>query len=238
MVPGTPIPGWLLWGLALGGGFAILALAAFVAGGRLFPDRTRDGSGERVEGGQARRRDEIREYLTGIDEYFVEDREIAGHVVEFYLPGRDVVVTFDAKAYLDLQDSPVEPVLCEHEMPGSHLGARLPFDTPGPDPTDRTDDGPRWADGSFADRWRSRRAYWEGDPGDRAPGDVGGSSRPDRETVRESFAALGLSPDASGDEVRAAYRERIKDVHPDQGGDRESFRRIQDAYATARDHAD
>ncbi|MFB6256882.1 MAG: DnaJ domain-containing protein, partial [Haloplanus sp.] len=49
---------------------------------------------------------------------------------------------------------------------------------------------------------------------------------------------LGLSPTANADEVTAAYRRRVKDVHPDHGGDSESFKRLQDAYTTAKEHAD
>lgn len=56
--------------------------------------------------------------------------------------------------------------------------------------------------------------------------------------VTTAFSELGLSPDADAEEVRAAYRERVKDVHPDQGGDPEAFKRVRDAYATARNHAD
>ncbi|MFB6281533.1 MAG: J domain-containing protein [Haloferacaceae archaeon] len=56
--------------------------------------------------------------------------------------------------------------------------------------------------------------------------------------VATAFSELGLSPDADAAEVRAAYRERVKDVHPDQGGDSEAFKRVREAYATARNHAD
>jgi hypothetical protein len=56
--------------------------------------------------------------------------------------------------------------------------------------------------------------------------------------VATAFAELGLSPDATVDEVRTAYRERVKDVHPDQGGDEEAFKQLREAYATARNHAD
>jgi len=34
--------------------------------------------------------------------------------------------------------------------------------------------------------------------------------------------------------VKAAYRERIKEVHPDHGGDRETFEAVREAYAAAR----
>jgi hypothetical protein len=40
---------------------------------------------------------------------------------------------------------------------------------------------------------------------------------------------LGVSPDASADEVRDAYREKLKTVHPDQGGDTEALKRLKRA---------
>jgi DnaJ-domain-containing protein 1 len=55
--------------------------------------------------------------------------------------------------------------------------------------------------------------------------------------VSVAFAELDLDPRASPDEVKSAYRTKIKEAHPDHGGDREEFKRLQDAYATARDHA-
>ncbi|GAA0510949.1 DnaJ domain-containing protein [Halorubrum aquaticum] len=62
------------------------------------------------------------------------------------------------------------------------------------------------------------------------------SRRSDR--VADAYAELGLSTDADADEVKRAYRERVKETHPDRGGDEEAFRRVQEAYATASDHAD
>jgi curved DNA-binding protein CbpA len=55
--------------------------------------------------------------------------------------------------------------------------------------------------------------------------------------ITTAFAELDLEPEASADEVRSAYRTKIKEAHPDHGGDREEFKRLQDAYATAQDHA-
>ncbi|HHN81216.1 MAG TPA: J domain-containing protein [Methanomicrobia archaeon] len=51
------------------------------------------------------------------------------------------------------------------------------------------------------------------------------------------FALLDLSPDATEDEIRAAYRQKVKEWHPDYGGDDESFVRLREAYAYALDHA-
>jgi hypothetical protein len=50
-------------------------------------------------------------------------------------------------------------------------------------------------------------------------------------TVAEAYDALGLDPGAGPDRVRGAYRERVKDVHPDtEGGDEAAFKRVQEAY--------
>lgn len=42
------------------------------------------------------------------------------------------------------------------------------------------------------------------------------------------YRALGLSPDATTEEIRSAYRRLIKILHPDRGGDEELFRFIVD----------
>ncbi|WP_135535756.1 J domain-containing protein [Halostella pelagica] len=48
---------------------------------------------------------------------------------------------------------------------------------------------------------------------------------------RTAYEILDLSPDASDDRVKAAYREKVKEVHPDaEGGDEERFKRVNDAY--------
>jgi DnaJ-class molecular chaperone len=56
--------------------------------------------------------------------------------------------------------------------------------------------------------------------------------------VADAYAELGLPTDADADAVKRAYRERVKETHPDRGGDEAAFRRVQEAYATASDHAD
>ncbi|WP_232688028.1 J domain-containing protein [Halobacterium zhouii] len=48
-------------------------------------------------------------------------------------------------------------------------------------------------------------------------------------SVRGAHDVLNVAPDASDDEVRAAYRERVKDAHPDNGGSDREFQRVRDA---------
>ncbi|WP_152042739.1 J domain-containing protein [Salinigranum salinum] len=47
----------------------------------------------------------------------------------------------------------------------------------------------------------------------------------------EAYRALGLDPGADEDAVRDAYRERVKEVHPDRpSGDEDEFKRVNRAY--------
>ena len=190
------LPPWLVLGLAGGGLASVVVAGVFLLGGRLFPDEP--VAGRRIDG-SVRRRGEIRSYLRRISEPFAEDVEVHGRTVEFYLPDRDVALTFDAKAYFELERAGTYTVLCEYEMPGHALGRRLPFEVPAFDP------GPE-STGS--------------DP------------------VAAAFDRLELTPDATAEEVRHAYRDRVKRVHPDHGGSQAEFKRLQEAYATARKHAD
>jgi DnaJ-class molecular chaperone len=48
------------------------------------------------------------------------------------------------------------------------------------------------------------------------------------------FEELGVSPDASQDEVKRAYRERARRVHPDRGGSNEQMARLNLAYEVIR----
>ncbi|QCC48243.1 J domain-containing protein [Halobellus limi] len=193
----SSLPPWLVFGL-LGGGLASVVVAGvFLVGGRLFPDEPAP-RGHRVDG-SARRRTEIRKYLRTISEPFVEDHAIHGETVEFYLPRRDVALTFDAQAYFRLERAGTYTVLCEHEMPVHALGRRLPFDVP------EFDFGPR--------------------------------GRTSNDPVGEAFDHLDLARTASPEAVRDAYRDRVKTVHPDHGGSQAEFKRLQEAYATAREHA-
>lgn len=45
---------------------------------------------------------------------------------------------------------------------------------------------------------------------------------------------LGVDADADEQELSRAYRRRVKETHPDQGGSREEFKRLQRAYAAIR----
>nr|WP_303647826.1 DnaJ domain-containing protein [Haloarchaeobius amylolyticus] len=195
----TTLPSWLLAGLSLGALFAVLSATMFVAGEYLFPEpaETAREAGRRVSS-ETRRRQEIRWYLDAIGEQYAEDHPVAGDTVAFYLPSRDVAVTFDAHAFFRIQQTDTYAVLCEHEMHGHHLGARLPFEVPELD--------------------------WE-------------VEADEDDVIEQAFRALGLPPSASSDEVRSAYREQVMEVHPDHGGSEESFRRVREAYTTAKEHA-
>ncbi|MFB6295968.1 MAG: J domain-containing protein [Halobacteriales archaeon] len=192
--PAGALPPWLLYGLVIGGTLAVLVASAFALGTRLFPESTASTGASR--GGEDRRRGEIREYLLAIEEPFVEDREVAGEPVAFYLPDRDVAITFDAHHYFAVDRTDTHAILVEYEMPGHGIGRRLPFETPD-------------VEAAMA-----------------SPDDEDGA-----------FAVLGLDRSATTEEVQAAYRDRIKDVHPDHGGDRESFERVREAYTVARERA-
>ncbi|QLD88528.1 J domain-containing protein [Natronomonas salina] len=201
------LPRWLYVGVAVGLLTSVGVAAAFLVAARLFPDGNRTRGTRRST--EERRRVEIRRYLQAIGEGFVEDASVAGESVAFYLPTRDVAVTFDARTFLALERTPTYSILMEHEMPGVALGHRLPFETPDvfPDETEER----------AADRERERFA-------------PGGESE-------SAYATLGLPSGASDAAVRRAYRERVKEVHPDHGGDEAEFRRVREAYDTARQEA-
>lgn len=188
------LPSWLLVGLVVGTAVSVAVAGVFVVGNRLFPAVPVD-TRTRIDGTD-RRRAEMREYLHAIGEPFAENHRIEGEEVAFYLLHRNVAITFDAQAYFRLESRGVGTVLCEEEMPGGHLGRRLPFEVPEVD-----------------------LAPAGGDP------------------IAEAYGRLGISRGASEAEVKAAYRSEVKAVHPDQGGDEESFKRLREAYVTAKDHA-
>lgn len=56
--------------------------------------------------------------------------------------------------------------------------------------------------------------------------------------VAAAFDELAVPRTADAATVKRAYRERVKEVHPDQGGDEAAFRRVREAYATASAHVE
>jgi hypothetical protein len=195
----TGLPSWLVVGALLGLAGSLLAALAFLGAERLVPGEERGQ--RRHRGGETRRRTEFRAYLDAIGESYAENRVVEGQRVAFYLPGRDVAITFDPRIYYRIERSGTAAVLAEHEMPGSLLGERLPFETP------------------------------DFDPG-------AGSGEDVTDSARAAFAELGVPAGASVEEVRQAYRRRVKEVHPDQGGDEEAFKRVREAYTIAKEHRD
>jgi DnaJ-class molecular chaperone len=53
--------------------------------------------------------------------------------------------------------------------------------------------------------------------------------------MTEFYNILGVSKDASEDEIKQAYRKLAKEHHPDKGGSKEKFQKIQEAYDTLSD---
>jgi ferredoxin len=53
--------------------------------------------------------------------------------------------------------------------------------------------------------------------------------------VASPFEILGVDPDAEETEIVDAYRERVKETHPDQGGSAEAFQTVKDAYERIED---
>jgi len=104
-----------------------------------------------------------------------------------------------------------------------------------------SDAGPRWADAEFRRQRRrgetasGRRGAFDATTGSRSRS-RSGSARTTGRTgmgVEEAYRVLGLSPGSDADAVRDAYREKVKNVHPDaEGGDEESFKRVNEAYET------
>ena len=45
------------------------------------------------------------------------------------------------------------------------------------------------------------------------------------------YDTLGIQPEATDDEIRAAYKRAAMKHHPDRGGSSEAFQAVHDAYA-------
>lgn len=48
--------------------------------------------------------------------------------------------------------------------------------------------------------------------------------------TRSAYEILGVAPSASDAEIRAAFRDKVRKAHPDQGGDRVWFETLTEAY--------
>lgn len=108
----------------------------------------------------------------------------------------------------------------------SYSGRRGGFDADG-----RGRFGGRETAGAQGAQGGRGRGAWE--RGARADGARGGArvQQNTGPTPREAYRLLGLDPDADFEEVRQAYREKVKSVHPDRdGGDEDEFKRVNEAY--------
>lgn len=63
-----------------------------------------------------------------------------------------------------------------------------------------------------------------------------GALREPVSTPREAFARLGLSMDATLDEVRRAWKAEARRLHPDAGGDEVAMQALNAAYDLCRHH--
>ena len=79
-----------------------------------------------------------------------------------------------------------------------------------------------WREQSGERQRRRRRGFGDRREYQRQPP----SGRP----VADHFEMLGLSPTATLEEVKTAYREKVKEHHPDQGGTVPEFIQLQEAY--------
>ena len=49
------------------------------------------------------------------------------------------------------------------------------------------------------------------------------------------YQVLGVSENASQEEIKKAFKEKSKITHPDKGGSEEEFKKINNAYSTLSD---
>ncbi len=87
------------------------------------------------------------------------------------------------------------------------------------------------ASGRLRDRVRRTTRRRTRETGRRTSQSSRSQARTQPETsAAEAYRRLGLETDASEAEIKRAYREAVKEVHPDRGGDEEAFKQITEAY--------
>jgi hypothetical protein len=109
-------------------------------------------------------------------------------------------------------------------------------DAGGPGGTDRW-----WERDDFGPGPRAGAGSGSGDgEGDgRGRRGASGDSTPRSPAVVEASETLGVEPDADPEVVRRAYRERVKETHPDTpGGSAAAFKRVRRAYDLLRERFD
>ena len=86
------------------------------------------------------------------------------------------------------------------------------------------------------DNYRRATNGARGARGARAGGTRGAPSARQGPSRAEAYRALGLDSDASNEDVKRAYRSKVKEVHPDtEDGSEEAFKRVNRAYETLTD---
>jgi hypothetical protein len=66
----------------------------------------------------------------------------------------------------------------------------------------------------------------------RGRGRAGGPQPSPSISKAEAYRRLGVEPGADEATVKRAYREKVKETHPDRGGDEETFKEVTEAYET------
>ncbi|AGN02358.1 DnaJ domain-containing protein [Salinarchaeum sp. Harcht-Bsk1] len=87
-----------------------------------------------------------------------------------------------------------------------------------------------------AERGRDRAEPWAPGPGHR--GSEASGRRPGAQPSNAGMSpdrargVLGVRSDADAETIRDAYREKVKETHPDRGGSTDAFKRVNEAYET------
>jgi hypothetical protein len=84
---------------------------------------------------------------------------------------------------------------------------------------------------SFATRIRRAAVSVGGEERERAKGRAGLVEGLARDVLRrDDLRLLGVAPGCTAADVKAAYRRRVLETHPDRGGSEEEFRSVHGAY--------